>query len=51
MNPIFEFTTENVSSTLAYVSNVILGVMPLIVVILGIGIALWIIGHFISLKQ
>lgn len=47
MTPIFEFTTSNVSSTLAYVSNIILGVMPLIVVILGISIALWIIGYFI----
>lgn len=47
MPPIFEFTTSSVSSMLAWTGNLISNVMPLIVVILGIGIALWILDHFL----
>ena len=47
MTPIFEFTTSTISSILAYTGNLIGSVMPLIVVVIGIGIALWIIDHFI----
>ena len=47
MSPIFEFTPANISEMLAYTGNVISSLMPLIVVVIGIGIALWIFDHFL----
>lgn len=46
MSPLFEFTADNVSSTLAWTGNLIGSAMPLLVVILGVAIALWILGYF-----
>lgn len=50
MSPIFEFTTSSMDKILAYTGNLIGSVMPLIVVVIGIGIALWILDHFLLRK-
>jgi len=44
---IFEFTTSSMASILDYTGTLIGNAMPLIVIILGIGIGLWILDHFL----
>ncbi len=43
----FEFSTSSIASIISYTGNLIGDVMPLIVIIIGIGIALWILDHFL----
>lgn len=43
----FEFSTSSIASVLGYTGELIGDAMPLIVVILGIGIGLWILSYFI----
>ena len=43
----FEFTSENINTILAYTGTLIGNAMPLVVIILGIGIGLWILDHFL----
>lgn len=47
MTPIFEFGTSSMASILEYTGELISNAMPLIVIILGIGIGLWVISYFI----
>jgi type IV secretory pathway TrbL component len=47
MTPIFEFTTSSVDYILAYIGNVVGSAMPIIVIVLGIGIGLWVLSYFI----
>lgn len=47
MTPIFEFTTSSVASIVGWTGELISNVMPILVIILGIGIGLWILDHFL----
>ncbi len=47
MTPIFELTPTTTDNILAYAGQLISDAMPLLVIILGIGIGLWVIGYFI----
>ncbi len=45
--PIFELTGESTASIVGWAGQLISNVMPLLVIVLGIGIGLWILDHFL----
>ena len=45
---LIEFSTTTIAGIVNYATDVIGGVMPYVVIILGVGIGLWILDHFIA---
>lgn len=43
----FEFSTSTIAGIIDYASTIIGNMMPYVVIILGIGIGLWILDHFL----
>lgn len=47
MLPIFTFTSEDITSIIGYIGEVFTDVKPLLFVIIGLSIGLWILGSVI----
>lgn len=43
----FEFTEANITSIFSYAGDLIGSLMPVLVIIIGIGIGLWVLSYFL----